>query len=68
MTVDVEFTTKATALLLGMQAEYPNLVMLLDSTRCCTNSNVMVRENPPSWPVDLLSRNVAVQVYMNPVL
>ena len=68
MTISVEFTAKAAALLLRMRAEHPNLVILLDDTSCCANSNVMVRENPPSWPVDLLSRNDGVRIYMNPVL
>ena len=68
MTIDVEFTTNATALLLRMQAEYPDLVLLLDSTSCCANSNVMVRENLPNWPVDLLLSNDGLRVCMNPVL
>jgi uncharacterized protein (DUF779 family) len=68
MSTDVEFTTKAAALLLRMRAEHRNLVVLLDDTSCCSNSNVMVRENPPSWPVDLLSEKDGVRVYVNPVL
>jgi uncharacterized protein (DUF779 family) len=68
MLYDVEFTTKAAALLQRMRAEYPDLILLLDDTSCCANSNVMARENRPSWPVDLLSDRDGVQVYINPVL
>jgi uncharacterized protein (DUF779 family) len=68
MSPDVEFTTKAAGLLLRMQAEHRNLVVLLDDTSYYTNSNVMARENPPTWPVDLLSEKDGVRVYINPVL
>ena len=68
MLTDVEFTTKAAALLLRMRAEHPDLMLLLDDTSCCANSNVMARENRPSWPIDLLSDRGGVQVYINPLL
>src|SRR3972149_7114696 len=68
MQPDVEFTTKAATLLLRMQAEPPGLILLLDGTSCCANSNVMARERRPSWPVDFLSDKDGVQVYINPVL
>ena len=68
MQPDVEFTTKAAALLLRMRAEHPSLMLLLDDTSCCANSNVMVRKSRPSWPVDLLSDKDGVQVYINPAL
>jgi uncharacterized protein (DUF779 family) len=68
MLTDVEFTTKAAALLLKMRAERPHLMLLLDDTSCCANSNVMARENRPSWPIDLLSDRDGVQVYINPLL
>lgn len=68
MLPDVEFTPKAAALLLKMRAEHPGLMLLLDDTSCCANSNVMARESRPSWPVDFLSDKDGVQVYINPVL
>ena len=68
MQPDVEFTPKAAALLLEMRAEHPGLMLLLDDTSCCANSNVMARERRPSWPVDLLSDRDGLQVYINPVL
>ena len=68
MQPDVEFTPKAAALLLRMRAEHPGLMLLLDDTSCCANSNVMARERRPSWPVDLLSDKDGVNVYINPVL
>jgi len=68
MLPNLEFTTKAAALLLRMRAEHPGLMLLLDDTSCCANSNVMAKESRPSWPVDLLSDKDGVQVYINPVL
>jgi uncharacterized protein (DUF779 family) len=68
MLPDVAFTSKAAALLLKMRAEHPALMLLLDDTSCCANSNVMARESRPSWPVDLLSDRDGVQVCINPVL
>ena len=68
MQPDVEFTPKAAALLLMIRAEHPDLMLLLDDTSCCANSNVMARKNRPSWPVDFLSEKDGVQVYINPVL
>ena len=68
MQPDVEFTPKAAALLLMIRAEHPGLMLLLDDTSCCANSNVMARENRPSWPVDFLSEKDGVEVYINPVL
>jgi uncharacterized protein (DUF779 family) len=68
MQANVEFTQKAAALLLRMQQEHWSLVLLLDGTSCCANSNVMARATRPSWPVDLLSDRDGVQVYISPVL
>lgn len=68
MQPEVEFTPQAAALLLKMQAEQPNLVLLLDDTSCCSNSNVIAREGQPSWPVALLSEKDGIRVYVNPVL
>ena len=68
MLPDVTLTPKAAALLLKMRAEHPSVMLLLDDTSCCANSNVMARERRPSWPVDLLSDRDGVQVYINPVL
>ncbi len=68
MLPEVEFTQKAAALLLKMRAEHPALVLLLDDTSCCSNSNVIARESRPSWPVILLSEKDWVKVYVNPVL
>jgi len=68
MSPNVEFTAEAAAFLLRMRAEHRNLVILLDGASCCANSNVMVRESPPSWPVDLLSEKDGVPIYVNPVL
>jgi uncharacterized protein (DUF779 family) len=44
------------------------LMLLLDDTSCCANSNIMARATRPSWPIDLLSDSDGVQVYINPVL
>jgi uncharacterized protein (DUF779 family) len=68
MQSDVEFTQKAAALLLRMHAEHPSLMLLLDDTSCCANSNVMARVTRPSWSVDWLSEKDGVQVYISPVL
>jgi uncharacterized protein (DUF779 family) len=68
MQPDVEFTQKAATLLLRMRAEHSSLMLLLDDTSCCANSNVMARVTRPSWPVDLLLDRHRVQVYISPVL
>ncbi len=41
---------------------------MLDDTSCCSNSNVLVREKEPSWPVSLLTEKEGIQVFVNPVL
>ena len=68
MPSEVDFTPKAAALLLKMQAEHPDLVLLLDDTSCCSNSSIIARENPPSWPVVFISEKDGVKIYVNPVL
>ncbi len=65
---EIEFTPKASDLLLRMRKEHPHLVLLLDDTSCCSNSNVMARENPPNWPVDLLTEKKGIKIYLNPSL
>lgn len=68
MRPEVEFTPQVTALLLRRRAEHSHLVLLLDDTSCCSNSNVIAREGQPSWPVALLSEKDGIRVFLNPVL
>ena len=67
MQPDVRFTPKAAALLQRIMADHPNFVLLLDDSSCCSNSNVMVREKEPSWPVSLLTEIDGIRVLANPV-
>lgn len=68
MPPEIQFTSDAATLLLKMRAEHPNLMLLLDDTSCCSNSNVIARDTRPSWPVDLLAEIGAVQICINPIL
>ncbi len=64
----LEFTPNAAALLQRIRADHRALVLLLDDSSCCSNSNVMLREKAPSWPVSLLAEVDGVRVFVNPVL
>ncbi len=64
----IQFTEVAAGLLQKMLIDHPTLVLLLDDTSCCSNSNVMTREGEPSWPVVLLANINGLRVYINPVL
>lgn len=64
----VRFTPTAAALLQSILKQHRNLVLLLDDTSCCSNSNVMLRENEPSWPVSVLAEVDGVRILLNPVL
>ena len=61
-------TPTAAALLQTISKEHKKLVLLLDDTSCCSNSNVMLRENEPSWSVSLLAEIDGVRVLVNPIL
>jgi len=65
---EIELTQRAKALLSKMRLEHPNLVLLIDDSSCCSNSNIMVREEKPNWPVTLLCNKDGVRVYLNPIL
>jgi len=65
---EVEFTPTAAALLLKIRMEHPNLVLLIDDSSCCSNSNIIARANKPKWPVALVSNKDHVEIYMNPIL
>ncbi len=41
---------------------------MLDETSCCSNSNVLVREKEPSWPVSLLAEKEGIRVFVSPIL
>ena len=64
----VRLTTTAAALLQTISKEHRSLVLLLDDTSCCSNSNVMLRESKPSWPVSLLAEIDGLRIFVNPVL
>jgi len=68
MQPNVRLTPTAAALLQTISKEHTKLVLLLDDTSCCSNSNVMLRENEPSWPVSLLAEIDGVRVLVNPIL
>jgi len=68
MQPNVRLTPTAAALLQTISKEHKKLVLLLDDTSCCSNSNVMLRENEPSWPVSLLAEIDGVRVLVNPIL
>ena len=65
---DVRLTPTAAALLQTISKEHRSLVLLLDDTSCCSNSNVMLRESEPSWPVSLLAEIDGLRIFVNPVL
>ncbi len=68
MQANVQFTPKAAALLQRIRADHRDFVLLLDDSSCCSNSNVMLREREPSWPVSLLANIEGIRVFVNPVL
>lgn len=68
MKTGVRLTRSAAALLQTISTEHRSLVLLLDDTSCCSNSNVMLRESKPSWPVSLLAEIDGLQIFVNPVL
>jgi len=68
MHLKITFTPKATTLLQMIVAEHQTLVLLLDDTSCCSNSNVMLRENEPSWPASFLAEIHGVRVIVNPII
>ncbi len=68
MQANVRFTPNAAALLQRIRADHPDVILLLDDSSCCSNSNVMLREKEPSWPVSLLAKIEGVRVFINPVL
>ncbi len=63
----VRFTSDAAILLRRIRADYPVLVMLLDDSSCCSNSNVMLRRNLPSWPVSLVAEVEGIRIVVNPM-
>jgi len=64
---NIRLTQKAATLLQRISKERRKLALLLYDTSCCSNSNVMLRENEPSWPVSLLEID-GVRVFFNPIL
>ncbi|MGA8903892.1 MAG: DUF779 domain-containing protein [Candidatus Bathyarchaeia archaeon] len=68
MRSEVRLTPAAATLLQRISKEHEKLVILLDDTSCCSNSNVMLRENEPSWPVSLLAEVGELRVFVNPTL
>ncbi len=68
MQTNVRFTPEAAALLQRILADHRDLILLLDDSSCCSNSNVMLREKEPSWPVSLLADIDGIRVFANPVL
>lgn len=68
MHTDVRFTPTAEALLQRISKEHQKLVLLLDDTSCCSNSNVMLRQSEPSWPVSFLAEVGGLRIYANPSL
>ncbi len=68
MHTSVQLTPKAATLLQRISKEHGKIVLLLDDTSCCSNSNVMLRENEPSWPVSLLAEIDGVRVFVDPIL
>lgn len=65
---NVRLTPRAATLLQRISKEHNKLALLLDDSSCCSNSNVMLRENEPSWPVSLLAEIDGVRVFVNPIL
>ncbi len=65
---NIRLTSKVATLLQTISKEHKKLALLLDDTSCCSNSNVMLRENEPSWPVSLLAEIDGVRVFVNPIL
>lgn len=41
---------------------------MFDDTSCCSNSNVILRKNEPSWPISFLAEMDGVKVFVNPIL
>ncbi len=68
MQANVLLTPKAAALLQRIRTDHRALVLLLDDSSCCSNSNVMLREKAPSWPVSLLADIEGIRIFVNPVL
>jgi len=68
MHTNVRLTPRAATLLQRISKEHRELVLLLDDRSCCSNSNVMLRKNEPSWPVFLLAEMDGVRVFVNPIL
>jgi uncharacterized protein (DUF779 family) len=64
----IRLTSKAATLLQTISKEYKKPALLLDDTSCYSNSDVMLRENEPSWPVSLLAEIDGVRVFVNPIL
>jgi len=65
---EIVFTSDAASLMARMRSLYPNVVLLIDDTSCCANSNIMARNGPPSWPTALLAEKNGIKIYANPIL
>lgn len=68
MQANVQLTPSAAALLQRIHADHPGAILLLDDSSCCSNSNVMLREKEPGWPVSLLADIDGIRVFINPIL
>jgi len=68
MRPEIRLTANAATLLQRIARERQSLVLLLDDTSCCSNSNVMLRESQPSWPVSLLTVIDGLRVFITPTL
>jgi len=67
MQTNVRLTPRAATLLKIISKEQREVVLPLDDTSCCSNSNVMLRESKPSWPVSFLAEIDGLRIFVNPV-
>jgi uncharacterized protein (DUF779 family) len=66
--MQIEITEKAKEVIHDLRKSYPNLSMVIESTSCCSNSSIFVRDNPPTGDIIFLKELEGVKIYLDPSL